>query len=101
MTDPPALGPSDQPNVLAGVPGRTIPTSEQIHIRLELTDVPHVDPSATDMEISEIDHGLALVPTVSDLSQRVLDLQDSVRCTETSVSLQLNQMLVDQHGVNS
>ncbi|CAK5237870.1 unnamed protein product, partial [Aphanomyces euteiches] len=53
------------------------------------------------MEISEIDHGLALLPTVSDLSQRVFDLQDSVRYTETSVSLQLNQMLVDQHGVNS
>ncbi|CAK4771144.1 unnamed protein product [Aphanomyces euteiches] len=53
------------------------------------------------MEISEIDHGLALLPTVSDLSQRVLDLQDSVRYTETSVSLQLNEMLVDQHGVNS
>ncbi|CAK4750192.1 unnamed protein product, partial [Aphanomyces euteiches] len=99
--DPPALGPSDQSNVLAAVPGRTIPTSEQIQSRLELTDVPHVDPSATDMEISEIDHGLALLPTVSDLSQRVLDLQDSVRYTETSVSLQLNQMLVDQHGVNS
>ncbi|CAK4544633.1 unnamed protein product [Aphanomyces euteiches] len=99
--DPPALGPSDQSNVLAAVPGRTIPTSKQIQSRLELTDVPHVDPSATDMEISEIDHGLALLPTVSDLSQRVLDLQDSVRYTETSVSLELNQMLVDQHGVNS
>ncbi|CAK4299170.1 unnamed protein product, partial [Aphanomyces euteiches] len=72
-----------------------------IESRFELTDVPHVDPSATDMEVSEIDHGLALLPTVSDLSQRVLDLQDSVRYTETSVSLLLNQMLVDQHGVNS
>ncbi|KAF0723739.1 hypothetical protein Ae201684P_012254 [Aphanomyces euteiches] len=78
-----------------------VTTSEHIESRLELTDVPLVDPSATDMEISEIDHGLALLPTVSDLSQRVLDLQDSVRYTETSVSLQLNEMLVDQHGVNS
>ncbi|CAK4212774.1 unnamed protein product [Aphanomyces euteiches] len=99
--DPPPLGSSDRSNVLAAVRGRTIPTSEQIQSRLELSDVPHVDSTATDMEISEIDHGLALLPTVSDLSQRVLDLQDSVRYTETSVSLQLNQMLVDQHGVNS
>ncbi|KAH9112800.1 hypothetical protein LEN26_013216, partial [Aphanomyces euteiches] len=99
--DPRLLGPSDPSNVISAVPDRMVTTSEHIESRLELTDVPHVDPSATDMEISEIDHGLALLPTVSDLSQRVLDLQDSVRYTETSVSLQLNQMLVDQHGVNS
>ncbi|KAG9405646.1 hypothetical protein AC1031_003553 [Aphanomyces cochlioides] len=99
--DPPLLGPTDQSNVLAAVPGLTFTTSEQVEIPLELTDLPRTDPSATDMEISEIDHGLALLPTVSDLSQRVLQLQDSVRYTETSVSLQLNQMLVDQRGANS
>ncbi|KAG9407523.1 hypothetical protein AC1031_002237 [Aphanomyces cochlioides] len=99
--DPPLLGPTDQSNVLAAVPGLTFTTSEQVEIPLELTDLPRTDPSATDMEIAEIDHGLALLPTVSDLSQRVLDLQDSVRYTETSVSLQLNQMLVDQRGANS
>ncbi|CAK4882222.1 unnamed protein product [Aphanomyces euteiches] len=53
------------------------------------------------MEISEIDHGLALLPTVSDLSLRVSDLQDSVRYTESSVSLQLNQIQVDQRGTNT
>ncbi|KAH9137224.1 hypothetical protein AeRB84_017933, partial [Aphanomyces euteiches] len=99
--DPRLLGPSDLSNVISAVPDHMVTTSEHIESRFELTDVPHVDPSATDMEISEIDHGIALLPTVSDLSQRVLDLQDSVRYTETSVSLQLNQMLVDQHGVNS
>ncbi|KAH9141761.1 hypothetical protein AeRB84_014096, partial [Aphanomyces euteiches] len=99
--DPRLLGPSDLSNVISAVPDHMVTTSEHIESRFELTDVPHVDPSATDMEVSEIDHGLALLPTVSDLSQRVLDLQDSVRYTETSVSLLLNQMLVDQHGVNS
>ncbi|KAG9410341.1 hypothetical protein AC1031_018375 [Aphanomyces cochlioides] len=72
--------------------------------------LPYGPPSSEDYQltrrgdriyISEIDHGLALLPTVSDLSQRVLDLQDSVRYAETSVSLQLNQMLVDQRGANS
>ncbi|CAK4157617.1 unnamed protein product, partial [Aphanomyces euteiches] len=76
-------------------------TSTQPERPLQIADLPHEDPSATDMEISEIDHGLALLPTVSDLSLRVSDLQDSVRYTESSVSLQLNQIQVDQRGTNT
>ncbi|CAK4401792.1 unnamed protein product [Aphanomyces euteiches] len=76
-------------------------TSVQPERPLQIVDLTQEDPFTTEMEISEIDHYLALLPTVSDLSLRVSDLQDFVRYTESSVSLQLNQIQVNQRKTNT